>query len=116
MASYSNITFEHGNINGKQDDFLVMRGSLSNLCGSMGMRSRSSPNGGTSGVGRRLGTQASLLCQSSPLVVMSTFLGEGHIQQCKVNLDPFFNSTEPCIFLRFFLLLAYFGFTFGSCY
>jgi hypothetical protein len=55
VASYSNITFEHENINGKQHDLLVMRGSLSNLCEHMGMRSRSSPSGGTSGVGSRLG-------------------------------------------------------------
>ncbi len=48
--------FEHENINGKQHDLFVMIGSLSNLCGSMGRRSKSSPSGGTSGVGRRLGT------------------------------------------------------------
>jgi hypothetical protein len=76
-ASYSSITFEHENINGKKDDLLVMRRSLSNLCGSMGMRFRSSPNGGTNGVGKKLGTQVSLLRQSSLLVVMSTFLGKG---------------------------------------
>jgi hypothetical protein len=51
MVSSFNITLEHENIDGEQDDILDMRRNLYNLNIFVGMRSGSSPNGATSGVG-----------------------------------------------------------------
>jgi hypothetical protein len=86
---------EHENIDGEQDDILDMRKNLYNLNIFMGMRFGSSPNGATSGVGHH--AHKFHCCVKKHLVVMSTFPKEGFIQQCKMNLDPLFNSIELCI-------------------
>ncbi len=62
MVSSSNITLEHENIDGEQNDILVMRRNLYNLNRFVGMKCESSPNGAISGVGRTSCTQVSLLC------------------------------------------------------
>jgi hypothetical protein len=87
MASSFGITPEHENINGKQNDILVMKGTLSNLYGFVGMKFGSSPNGGTSGVERTLGTQVSLLRQKTFSHDIHIPRGRAHLKQCKVNLD-----------------------------
>jgi hypothetical protein len=97
MASSFGITPEHENINGEQNDILVMKGTLSNLYGFVGMKSRSSPNGGISGVGRTSSTKVSLLRQKTFSHDIHIPRGRAHLKQCKVNLDPLFNSTERCI-------------------
>jgi hypothetical protein len=97
MTSSSSITSEHENIDGKQDNILVMRGTLSNLCAFVGMKFGSSPNGGTSGVGRTSSTQSSLLRQRTFGRDVHIPKGKAHLKQCKVSLDPLFNSTELCI-------------------
>jgi hypothetical protein len=97
MASSSSITPEHENIDGEQGDILVMKWGLFNLCGFVGMKFGSSPNGGTSGVGRTLGTQASLLRQRTFGHDVHIPKGRAHFKQCKVSLDSLFNSTKLCI-------------------
>jgi hypothetical protein len=97
MVSSSSITLEHENIGGKQDSILVMRSSLSNLCGFVGMKFGNSPNGGKSGVGRTSRTQSSLLHQRTFGRDVHIPRGKARLKQCKVNLDPLFNSTKLCI-------------------